>query len=86
MLPIELWRRGVKQHFKGLSDNLEKCQFTTHGVLCPNRSCHYCTSFLIVTKLIKRLKLLAIIDCLGGIGIAEWKREFSRVHSHVLRP
>ena len=39
---IELWRRGVKQHFKGLSDHLEKCQFTTYGVLCPNRSCHHC--------------------------------------------
>ena len=39
---IELWRRGAKQHFKGLSDHLEKCQFTTYGVLCPNRSCHHC--------------------------------------------
>ena len=36
---IELERRGAKQHFKGLSDHLEKCQFTTYGVLCPNRSC-----------------------------------------------
>ena len=32
----------MKQHFKGLSDHLEKCQFTTYGVLCPNRSCHHC--------------------------------------------
>ena len=27
---IRLWRRGYKQHFKCLSENLEKCQFTTY--------------------------------------------------------
>ena len=43
---IELWRRGAKQHFKGLSDHLEKCQFTTYRVLCPNRRCHHCTPML----------------------------------------
>ena len=34
----------MKQHFKDLSDYLEKCQFTTHGVLCSNRSCHHTVS------------------------------------------
>ena len=31
MLLTELLRRGAKQHFKGLSDHLERCQFTTYG-------------------------------------------------------
>ena len=39
---VELQSRGMKLHFKGLSDHLEKCQFTTYGVLCLNRSCHHC--------------------------------------------
>ena len=39
---IWFWRRGVKKHFKGLSDHLKRYQFTTLIVLCPNRSCHHC--------------------------------------------
>ena len=33
----------MKQRFKYLYDRLEKYQFTTFRVLCPNRSCHHCT-------------------------------------------
>ena len=39
----------MKQQSKGLSDHVEKCQFTTYGVLCPNRSCHHCMTTLMVS-------------------------------------
>ena len=52
----ELWRRGVKQHFKGLSDHPEKCQVTTYGVLCPNRSCHHFNTAIEVYSVCKYLQ------------------------------